>query len=192
LKPEADLPVLPTPSPKPTSPTPDDPEKCACKKNDKPKLSEADAEIQISFEDHLHNYVYINLLAVAVIGGFMYYQKKVKSVPDLKLIATVNPDYVSMQYTPDEWEMPRDNITQLKELGQGSFGMVYEGTITLQAAAENRSEDATTLLRRDEEALSIDDEHDADENFLMERPPESSTNNKWKFISKEEATTFTT
>ncbi|XP_055689522.1 insulin-like receptor isoform X2 [Lutzomyia longipalpis] len=368
LKPEADLPVLPTPSPKPTSPTPDDPEKCACKKNDKPKLSEADAEIQISFEDHLHNYVYIkkpsrtrrsiplngnnsalsdyfpndiifpdspmiedsvipehmkkdvmdenndyyvqvyrelnvsetkyvikqlkhytqyiisviacreleenvypkndkdtpncstkaieyqrtgkiggaddithvhiektnnntlfiswkapknpnsliltytvhiqkvddvnsmrkptvhcikketfeksngtfkltmveagnysiqvqatslagegnmtdpryivikkdndnaltitlgvvipSLLAVAVIGGFMYYQKKVKSVPDLKLIATVNPDYVSMQYTPDEWEMPRDNITQLKELGQGSFGMVYEGTIS--------------------------------------------------------------
>lgn len=39
-----------------------------------------------------------------------------------------------------------------------------------QALAENRSDDVTTLLRRDEEALSIDDEHDTDENFLMERP----------------------
>uniref|UniRef100_A0A1L8DJW7 Tyrosine-protein kinase receptor n=1 Tax=Nyssomyia neivai TaxID=330878 RepID=A0A1L8DJW7_9DIPT len=78
------------------------------------------------------------LTVVAFIGGFLYYQKKVKSVPDLKLIATVNPDYVSMQYTPDEWEMLRDNITQLKELGQGSFGMVYEGTITkLEKHGEN-------------------------------------------------------
>ncbi|NXP74536.1 INSR protein, partial [Ramphastos sulfuratus] len=30
-------------------------------------------------------------------------------------------------YVPDEWEVPRDKITLLRELGQGSFGMVYEG-----------------------------------------------------------------
>ena len=30
-------------------------------------------------------------------------------------------------YIPDEWEVPRDKIKLLKELGQGSFGMVYEG-----------------------------------------------------------------
>lgn len=30
-------------------------------------------------------------------------------------------------YVPDEWEVPRDKITVLRELGQGSFGMVYEG-----------------------------------------------------------------
>uniref|UniRef100_A0A6B2ED02 Tyrosine-protein kinase receptor n=1 Tax=Phlebotomus kandelakii TaxID=1109342 RepID=A0A6B2ED02_9DIPT len=70
--------------------------------------------------------------------GIFYYHKRVRNVPDLKLIATVNPDYVSMQYTPDEWEMPRDNILQQKELGQGSFGMVYEGTITkLEKYGEN-------------------------------------------------------
>lgn len=30
-------------------------------------------------------------------------------------------------YIPDEWEVPREKITVLRELGQGSFGMVYEG-----------------------------------------------------------------
>lgn len=30
-------------------------------------------------------------------------------------------------YVPDEWEVPRDKIALLRELGQGSFGMVYEG-----------------------------------------------------------------
>lgn len=30
-------------------------------------------------------------------------------------------------YVPDEWEVPRERITILRELGQGSFGMVYEG-----------------------------------------------------------------
>lgn len=30
-------------------------------------------------------------------------------------------------YEPDDWEVPRDKITLLRELGQGSFGMVYEG-----------------------------------------------------------------
>lgn len=30
-------------------------------------------------------------------------------------------------YEEDEWEVPRDKIHILRELGQGSFGMVYEG-----------------------------------------------------------------
>lgn len=38
-------------------------------------------------------------------------------------------------YVPDEWEVPREKITLLRELGQGSFGMVYEGE------AKNLSED---------------------------------------------------
>lgn len=28
---------------------------------------------------------------------------------------------------PDAWEVPRSQIELLRELGQGSFGMVYEG-----------------------------------------------------------------
>lgn len=30
-------------------------------------------------------------------------------------------------YVPDEWEVPRGQISIIRELGQGSFGMVYEG-----------------------------------------------------------------
>lgn len=30
-------------------------------------------------------------------------------------------------YEEDEWEVPREKINILRELGQGSFGMVYEG-----------------------------------------------------------------
>ncbi|NXQ70125.1 INSR protein, partial [Quiscalus mexicanus] len=41
------------------------------------------------------------------------------SAQDVALCPTV--------YVPDEWEVPRDKITLLRELGQGSFGMVYEG-----------------------------------------------------------------
>ena len=33
----------------------------------------------------------------------------------------------SSVYVPDEWEVDRDKVELLKELGQGSFGMVYEG-----------------------------------------------------------------
>lgn len=45
----------------------------------------------------------------------------------MKLIQTVNPEYVPSVYIPDEWEVPRTNIEFIKELGQGSFGMVWEG-----------------------------------------------------------------
>lgn len=34
---------------------------------------------------------------------------------------------LSLVYVPDEWEVPREKITMCRELGQGSFGMVYEG-----------------------------------------------------------------
>uniref|UniRef100_A0A8C5AFH3 Tyrosine-protein kinase receptor n=1 Tax=Gadus morhua TaxID=8049 RepID=A0A8C5AFH3_GADMO len=49
--------------------------------------------------------------------------------PTGPLIASSNPEYISANdvYVPDEWEVPRDKIVVMRELGQGSFGMVYEG-----------------------------------------------------------------
>lgn len=54
------------------------------------------------------------------------YKRKKKEKNGL-LIITPNPDYVSGRYTPDDWEVSRSNIELIHELGQGSFGMVYEG-----------------------------------------------------------------
>lgn len=73
----------------------------------------------------------IMLLAIGTAGFTIYYFKRKlpMQMTNMKLIASVNPEYVSMQYTPDEWEVPRERIIQLQELGQGSFGMVYAGII---------------------------------------------------------------
>lgn len=75
--------------------------------------------------------VIVVILVLVGIGVviFMYQRRKNTVDSGLKLIASVNPEYVSMQYTPDEWEIPREKIIQLNELGQGSFGMVYEGVV---------------------------------------------------------------
>lgn len=88
-------------------------------------------------ESHLSNWmifviVTVVILVLLVVAGFLwfFYQRRFGApVRDLKLIASVNPEYVSMQYRPDEWEVPRENIVQLCELGQGSFGMVYQGIV---------------------------------------------------------------
>uniref|UniRef100_A0ACB8G7G7 Uncharacterized protein n=1 Tax=Sphaerodactylus townsendi TaxID=933632 RepID=A0ACB8G7G7_9SAUR len=74
------------------------------------------------------------LLMVAIVSlavfVFLYNKKRSNDgYPTGTLYASVNPEYFSTSnmYIPDEWEVPREKITVLRELGQGSFGMVYEG-----------------------------------------------------------------
>ncbi|XP_063823056.1 insulin-like receptor isoform X2 [Ostrinia nubilalis] len=65
-----------------------------------------------------------------LVGGGIWYARRGLFAPPAeanKLFASVNPEYVSSVYVPDEWEVPRANIQFVRELGQGSFGMVYEG-----------------------------------------------------------------
>uniref|UniRef100_H3DDJ6 Tyrosine-protein kinase receptor n=1 Tax=Tetraodon nigroviridis TaxID=99883 RepID=H3DDJ6_TETNG len=71
---------------------------------------------------------FILLLFVGV-GVFVVFKKKQTEGPTGPLIASSNPEYLSANdvYVPDEWEVPREKIALLRELGQGSFGMVYEG-----------------------------------------------------------------
>ncbi|KOC66875.1 Insulin-like receptor [Habropoda laboriosa] len=67
---------------------------------------------------------------LAIFGFVSFYvvkRKLMKGVPNRTLFATVNPDYVSTPYVLDEWEVPRENIEMLRPLGNGSFGLVYEG-----------------------------------------------------------------
>lgn len=75
-------------------------------------------------------FLLVILIGLLSLAGYYYMRQKYPPhVQNMKLIASVMPDYVSMQYTPDEWEVPREKIIQLQELGQGSFGMVYAGII---------------------------------------------------------------
>ncbi|XP_050666756.1 insulin-like receptor [Leptidea sinapis] len=67
-------------------------------------------------------------LACAAAGGALYVRRALAAAHDSnKLFASVNPEYVSSVYEPDEWEVPRASVDLVRELGQGSFGMVYEG-----------------------------------------------------------------
>ncbi|XP_062868944.1 insulin receptor b [Trichomycterus rosablanca] len=69
------------------------------------------------------------ILLLAGIAGFWVLRKKQAEGPTGPLIASSNPEYISANdvYVPDDWEVARDKINLLRELGQGSFGMVYEG-----------------------------------------------------------------
>ncbi|CAL8279425.1 unnamed protein product [Lota lota] len=71
---------------------------------------------------------FILLLFVAG-AGFVVFKKKQTQGPSGPIYASSNPEYLSANdmYEPDDWEVPREKINILRELGQGSFGMVYEG-----------------------------------------------------------------
>lgn len=70
----------------------------------------------------------IFILIVLSISMWLFYQKKQRLTEGI-LYSSVNPEYISanLVYEPDEWEVDREKISLIRELGQGSFGMVYEG-----------------------------------------------------------------
>ncbi|XP_061172989.1 insulin-like peptide receptor isoform X2 [Saccostrea echinata] len=65
------------------------------------------------------------LILIVVIGVWLIARSRFKKIPDRPDFTSINPDYE--HYNPDEWEVERDKIQLIRELGQGSFGMVYEG-----------------------------------------------------------------
>lgn len=74
-------------------------------------------------------FVFILLFVFLICLLILFYFFKrmyITSISSMKIIATVNPDYAGVTYRIDEWEIPRDKIIQLQELGCGSFGMFYE------------------------------------------------------------------
>uniref|UniRef100_A0A182MVW1 Tyrosine-protein kinase receptor n=1 Tax=Anopheles culicifacies TaxID=139723 RepID=A0A182MVW1_9DIPT len=70
------------------------------------------------------------LIFTAIVLGIFWGVNKYKHMSNMRLFAQVNPDYAGVIYKVDEWEVPREHIIQLEELGQGSFGMVYKGIMT--------------------------------------------------------------
>lgn len=84
---------------------------------------------------------------LTIFSGIIYYifRKRFLTPPsDLKIFPTVNPYYISLQYIPDEWEISRDRIIQLSQIGQGSFGLVYEGILK---GYNNSAEDTPCAIK---------------------------------------------
>ncbi|XP_061046596.1 insulin receptor isoform X2 [Eubalaena glacialis] len=78
--------------------------------------------------------IFVFLFSVVIGSIYLFLRKRQPDGPLGPLYASSNPEYLSASdvfpcsvYVPDEWEVPREKITLLRELGQGSFGMVYEG-----------------------------------------------------------------
>lgn len=58
---------------------------------------------------------------------FYLMQNRMKVIPVFRKTDCDDMFSLCLVYVPDEWEVPREKITMCRELGQGSFGMVYEG-----------------------------------------------------------------
>nr|ANZ55075.1 insulin receptor 1b [Pyrrhocoris apterus]QIS94310.1 insulin receptor 1b [Pyrrhocoris apterus] len=68
--------------------------------------------------------IFLGILVIVI--TMLFLRRKYTNV---QLTASVNPDYVPTVYIPDEWEVPQNQVELLGEIGQGAFGMVYEGRI---------------------------------------------------------------
>ncbi|XP_012223767.2 insulin receptor-like [Linepithema humile] len=82
---------------------------------------------------------------ISVITAVFFIRSHHKKKTQERLIASVNPDYTETKYVVDSWEVPRENVEILEELGLGNFGMVYRGYLdgTVQVAIKTISENAS-------------------------------------------------
>ncbi|KAG9510915.1 Insulin receptor [Fragariocoptes setiger] len=93
--------------------------------------------------------IFILVVAAGILAIFVFTLKK-RSMFEGVIYASVNPDY--MQYTPDGWEVDKDNLTILQKIGNGSFGTVHKGLLklekgTLSCAVKTISSDSTARQR---------------------------------------------
>ncbi|CAL7939518.1 unnamed protein product [Xylocopa violacea] len=69
----------------------------------------------------------LGVLSMILVVLYIVFKKHQKRKKQERLIASVNPDYIETKYMIDDWEVPRESVEILDELGLGNFGMVYRG-----------------------------------------------------------------
>ncbi|KAF5302261.1 hypothetical protein FQA39_LY10300 [Lamprigera yunnana] len=111
--------------------------------------------------------VVVGVIFILGLGYYFYYYKPKHRLDGLHLITNVNPDYAGPIYVEDEWEIDRKDVEVSKELGQGTFGMVYSGFIKSQnrpcaiktANTHTNTEDKMTFLNEAAIMKSFSDAH---------------------------------
>ncbi|ODM95622.1 Insulin receptor [Orchesella cincta] len=97
--------------------------------------------------------VLLPILLIITIGSLLsFYYIRTKGINYGRKIISANPEYMSNVDIPDEWEVPKDKLELLKELGQGSFGTVVEGILkdfiknqpNMRCAVKTVSEDTSS------------------------------------------------
>merc|ERR1719186_538259 len=69
---------------------------------------------------------------MAATGGYVYYKRKREPNGGIWNVSSRNPEYIDTAevYVVDDWEVKREHIKMLEELGKGSFGLVYRGNFS--------------------------------------------------------------
>lgn len=89
------------------------------------------------------------VLLTSVFSFCGYNYVRARRFDNFRMVAHVNPDYHSVLYKIDEWQMDRDDLEVGTLLGQGSFGTVYYGRIkskNLPCAIKTVKEESTQEL----------------------------------------------
>ncbi|XP_074000153.1 insulin-like receptor isoform X2 [Rhodnius prolixus] len=86
----------------------------------------------------LYAVILITTSVVSLMCIMALYLRRQNRIPSRKLIASVNPEYVPTVYEPDDWEVARTRVELIREIGQGSFGMVYEGLLKSTESGSDR------------------------------------------------------
>ncbi|XP_052240273.1 insulin-like peptide receptor isoform X2 [Dreissena polymorpha] len=78
--------------------------------------------------------VVVVIIIITIVVVWLVARHKFRKNMNDPMKISANPDYYPdyTVYKPDEWEVDRDKVKLLKELGAGSFGMVYEGMYRIE------------------------------------------------------------
>lgn len=110
--------------------------------------------VQISLSAVRLGSVWIAIIILLVLLGAVlsfcgYNYVTSRRIGNLRMVAHVNPEYHSVLYKIDEWQLDRDDLEVGTLLGQGSFGTVYYGRIkskNLQCAIKTVRDESTQEL----------------------------------------------
>ena len=101
--------------------------------------------------------IFVMILLSTIIGLMICFYATLRirlktSVKKSEFVSLINSQYSAIAYVADEWEISRDDIQIICELGRGCFGVVYQGvfrTTSAKCAIKTVEENATYLQKKE-------------------------------------------